>query len=155
MQFELQNIWTKIKTSDYNWAWTHNHLVHKWTIDHPASLAKWLNVCLWTKCSWVRVQLQWLKTSDLMPALSKEFLDIQATIERGFTLTHVRDMTRTYIHMHRTDKYLEQSSIICSVWPNGWVFLCKLSGSGFVRVQVQSPGLVFYSSKTILEDLKL
>ena len=27
--------------------------------------------------------------------LSKEFLDIQATIECGFTLKHIRDMTRT------------------------------------------------------------
>ena len=27
---------------------------------------------------------------------SKEFLDIQATIEGGFTLKRVRDMTRTY-----------------------------------------------------------
>ena len=27
---------------------------------------------------------------------SKEFLDIQATVECGFTLKRVRDMTRTY-----------------------------------------------------------
>ena len=33
---------------------------------------------------------------DFAPASSKEFLDIQATIERGFTLKRVRDMTRTY-----------------------------------------------------------
>ena len=33
-----------------------------------------------------------------MPASSKEFLDIQATIECGFTLKRVRDMTRTYSH---------------------------------------------------------
>ena len=31
-----------------------------------------------------------------MPASSKEFLDIQATIEFGFTLKRVPDMTRTY-----------------------------------------------------------
>ena len=31
-----------------------------------------------------------------MPASSKEFLDIQATIECGFTLKRIRDMTRTY-----------------------------------------------------------
>ena len=36
------------------------------------------------------------KTSDFAPASSKEFLDIQATIECGFTLKHVRDMIRTY-----------------------------------------------------------
>ena len=50
--------------------------------------------------------------SDLAPALSKEFLDIQATTESGFTLKHLRDMTRAYSQMHRTDKYLEINSII-------------------------------------------
>ena len=34
--------------------------------------------------------------SDFAPASSKEFLDIQATTERGFTLKRIRDMTRTY-----------------------------------------------------------
>ena len=34
--------------------------------------------------------------SDFAPALSKEFLDIQVTIECGFTLKRVHDMTRTY-----------------------------------------------------------
>ena len=52
--------------------------------------------------------------SDFAPASSKEFLDIQATIECGFTLKRVRDMRRTYSQMHRTEKYLEHSSII---WP--------------------------------------
>ena len=33
--------------------------------------------------------------SDFAPASSKEFLDIQATIECEFTLKRVRDMTRT------------------------------------------------------------
>ena len=31
-----------------------------------------------------------------MPVSSKEFLSIQATIECGFTLKHVRGMIRTY-----------------------------------------------------------
>ena len=35
-------------------------------------------------------------SSDFEPALSKEFLDIQATIECGFALKRVRDMIRTY-----------------------------------------------------------
>ena len=34
--------------------------------------------------------------SEFAPASSKEFLDIQATIECGFTLKRVRNMTRTY-----------------------------------------------------------
>ena len=33
--------------------------------------------------------------------------------------------------MHRTDKYSEHSSIIWPVWPNGWVFVYELIGSGF------------------------
>ena len=37
-----------------------------------------------------------LKTSDFASALRNEFLDIQATIECGFTLKRVHDMTRTY-----------------------------------------------------------
>ena len=36
--------------------------------------------------------------SDFAPASTKEFLDIQATVECGFTLKRVRDMTRTYSH---------------------------------------------------------
>ena len=47
-----------------------------------------------------------------MPALSRDFLDIQGTIECGFTLKRVHDMTRTYSQMHRTDKYSEHSPVI-------------------------------------------
>ena len=53
------------------------------------------------------------------PASSKEFLDIQATIECGFTLKRVRDMIKTYSQMHRTDKYSQHSSIIWPAWLNG------------------------------------
>ena len=42
--------------------------------------------------------------SNFAPASSKEFLDIQATIECGFTLKRVRDMTKTY----------SQCSLCCS-----------------------------------------
>ena len=34
-----------------------------------------------------------------MPVSTKEFLDIQATKECGFTLKHVRDMIITYSEM--------------------------------------------------------
>ena len=62
---------------------------------------------------YVFVSLQILSTSDFAPA-SRKFLEIQSTIECGFTLKRVRDMARTYSQMHRTDKYPQQSSII---WP--------------------------------------
>ena len=59
------------------------------------------------------------ETSDFAAVSSKELLDIQATIECGFTLKRVRDMIRTYSHMHRTDKNSQHSSIIWPVWLNG------------------------------------
>ena len=59
-------------TSDCNWIRTHNHLVHK-PLSHFTT-----------------------SPSDFAPASSKEFLDIQATIECGFTLKRVRDMIKTY-----------------------------------------------------------
>ena len=46
--------------------------------DSKASLAKWLSVRLRTKWLWIRIRLLSLKTSDMAPALSKEFPDIQA-----------------------------------------------------------------------------
>ena len=36
------------------------------------------------------------ETSDFAPASSMEFLDIQATVQCGFTLKRVREMIRTY-----------------------------------------------------------
>ena len=59
----------------------------------------WLNglsVRLWTEWLWFRVQ-QWFQSS-------KEFFDIEANIECGFTLKRVRDMIRTYSQVNRTDK---------------------------------------------------
>ena len=61
--------------------------------------------------------------SDFASASGKEFLHIPATKEYGFTLKHVRDMTRTCSQMHRIDKYSEHSTIICPVWLNGLVFV--------------------------------
>ena len=48
----------------------------------------------------------------LSKTLEIQFLDIQATIECGFTL-------RTYSQMHCMDKYSQYSTIIYSVWLNG------------------------------------
>ena len=59
------------------------------------------------------------ETSDFAAVSSKELLDIQATIECGFTLKRVRDMIRTYSQMHHADKYSQHSSIIWPVWQNG------------------------------------
>ena len=45
------------------------------------------------------------KSSDAAPVSRKEFLDIQATIEREFIVKRVLDMIKTYSQVDRTDKY--------------------------------------------------
>ena len=50
---------------------------------------------------------------------------------RLYFLKRVHDMIRTYSQMHRTDRCSQHSSIICSVWLNGWVFFYELSGCGW------------------------
>ena len=91
-------------------------------LNYLASLAKWLSVRLRTKWLWVRIQLQSLKL---------QFLDIQATIECGFTLKPVHGMMIIYSLVHLIDKYSQHSSIVWPVWLNGWVFVYELSGYGF------------------------
>ena len=40
-------------------------------------------------------------------------------------------MTRTYSQIYRADNYSGHNSVIWSVWPNCWVLIYELSGSGF------------------------
>ena len=63
--------------SDYNRTQTHNHLVRKRTLNHLVKLDSHLNF---------RYQA----------CFEQESLDIQATIECGFTLKRVHDIIRTY-----------------------------------------------------------
>ena len=57
-------------------------------------------------------------TSSSDFASSKEFLDIQATIECGFTLKRVRDMTRTYSHFNDHKAFIEYSNDMHGVYKN-------------------------------------
>ena len=59
-------------------------------------------------------------TFDIAPVSSKEFLDILATTECGFTLKHICDMIRTYSEMHHTDKYSWHTLIMWPIWLSGW-----------------------------------
>ena len=49
----------------------------------------------------------------------------------SFTLKRIYDMTKTLSQLNHTDKYSQHSSVIWTVWLNGWVFVYELSGSGF------------------------
>ena len=46
---------------------------------------------------------------DVVLVSTKGFLDIQATIECGFSLKRVRDVISTYSQMYCRDKYSEQA----------------------------------------------
>ena len=61
-------------------------------------------------------------------------------------------MTRIYSQMHRTDKYSQHSSIIWTVWLNGWVFVYELSGCVFESSWSQ---LINRCYKTFLEANQL
>ena len=92
--------------------------------------------CLSAQCIWLYVLIMShtrfkVNSHSIVPASSKKFLDIQATIKCGFTLKHMRDIIRTYSQMHRTYKYSQHSSIIWPVWPNGLAVVYELSGCGF------------------------
>ena len=59
---------------------------------------------------------------------------------------------RTYIEMHRTDDYSQHNSIMWPVWLNGWVFIYKLSGCGFVlRCSHATLNITSVSRKKLLE----
>ena len=92
----------------------------------------WLYVLIMSRTRFrVNPHSVWFQSESTLLTLNVKFLDIQATIECGFTLKRVRDMMRTYSQMHRTDKYSQHSSIIWPVWLNGWVFVYELNGCGF------------------------
>ena len=57
----------------------------------------------------------------------KEFFDIQATIECGFTLKPVRDMTGTCSQMHRTDKYSDTAQSFKKVDQSGQMVECSFT----------------------------
>ena len=50
--------------------------------------------------------------ADILSVLSKEFGDIQATIEFGFSLKCICDMIKTDSQLHCTEKFLQHSAII-------------------------------------------
>ena len=61
-------------------------------------------------------------------------------------------MTRIHNQRHRTNKYSQHSPFILPAWPNGWLFVSKLTGCGFAS---SSSHLIFdiahVSSKQFFE----
>ena len=58
-------------------------------------------------------------TSDIVLVSIKDFLDIQATIQRRFTLKLVLEMIKLFSQMDRIDKYSQHSSMISPVLLDG------------------------------------
>ena len=131
-----RNIW---RLSDCNGIWIHNHLICKWTLNHLAKLTTWSSCFVSTylngvfDCMFLSYQVRFLECICILylPEFKGAPCSKQANKECKFTLKHVPDMIRTYSQMHRTDKYSQQSSIIWSVWLNGWVFVYELNCCAF------------------------
>ena len=100
--------------SNCNWTRTHNHLVHKRTLNHLAKLVKWLSCVV---------------STYLEGASDRMFFIISSTRFRVSPHSIVGWISRK--SLHETGKYSQHSSNICSVWLNGWVFVYELSGCGF------------------------
>ena len=108
---------------DLNGTGTHNYVVCKRTLNHLAKPTMielcckyfslrcirmyvlimsrrpvWVKCCVFVYeiggCGFESVEVT--ETSDIVSVLSKEFLELQAVIECGFTLKRVRDMIKTY-----------------------------------------------------------
>ena len=71
--------------------------------------------------------IAWISRNSLLETDAISEFQVIATIHFE-TRT---DMIITYSQIYRIDKYCQHSSIIWSVWLNGWVFVYKLSGYGF------------------------
>ena len=82
--------------------------------------------------------------SDFAPALSKEFLDIQATIECGFTLKRIRDMTRTY-------SVFLKSKLLRKYWFTSIKRLLP-TGTTYIKFNLKSHLLPWYAHFTIFSQ---
>ena len=82
-------------------------------------------------CNWTRTHnhLSRKRTRNHLAKLTKWLAVLWVLICTKYL--SVRDITRRYTQMHRTDKYSQHNSIIWLVWLNGWVFVYELSGCGF------------------------
>ena len=73
---------------------------------------------------------------DFAPVSSKEFFDIQVTIECGLSQKRVRGMIKTCSLIHRTGRFSKHSLIIWPVWFSGLVLVFELSGYSSTPVAV-------------------
>ena len=99
---------------------THNHLGHKQTLNHLAKLGK---------------RLRCVVSTYLYGAFDCIFLSCHDAFQSESwlcCLKRIHEMIRTYSQMHCIDRCSQHSSIIWSVWLNGWVFVYEISVCGWI-----------------------
>ena len=119
-----QSRWEIWSLSDCNWARTQNHLVRKRNTPPFSQTGpfEWPGSVFVSELSGSRFQsscsffvfifsCSYLNLRFRSPS-SKEFLDIQESIECRFTLKRVRDMARTYRHFLQFSKKFPQILVI-------------------------------------------
>ena len=118
-----RHIWSLSDSSEIR---TYNRLDCKQTLNDLAKLSKWLSCAVSTYL---------YSTFDCMLFSCYYHARSSFTFRRikkcGYTLKFVRETAKIFSEMHRTDKDSQHSSIIWTVYLNGWVFVYGLSDSGF------------------------
>ena len=95
------SIWS---LSNYSGTWTHNHLLHKPTLNCLAKLVKWLSCVVSTY--------------------------LYSAFDCLFSSCHIlfSEWIHTLLLPEHKDLHTQNS---CEAWLNGWVFIYEVSGYGF------------------------
>ena len=128
-----RKIWS---LTDCSWTPTQNHLICKkntWPVGLTDQMISSCSEYLSLRCIWRYVIIASPMRMRVNPHSVVAWMSRKCLLDAGANITvkRIRDVIRTCSQMHGTDMYSEHSSNIWSIWPNGWVFIYKLSGSGY------------------------
>ena len=103
-----RDIWS---LSDSNGIWTHNHLVHKQTLNHLAKLASWLSVHLRTKWMWVWIPLlPYILRSERQINVKPALL---SSIENNLFDHETKDAVEPRVYRRKSNDNTPNSCIMC------------------------------------------
>ena len=121
--------------TDCSFTLTQNHLICKkktWPVGLTDQMISSCSEYLSVRCIWRYVIIASPMRMRVNPHSVVAWMSRKCLLDAGANITvkRIRDVITTCSQLHGTDMYSEHSSNIWSIWPNGWVFIYKLSGSG-------------------------
>ena len=106
-------------------------------------------------CQYLLIHIKWISWTLILRILEL-FIYKVCILEGGLTLKRVRHKIRTYIQMHRTNKYSQHSSIIVASLAK-WLSVCLWFKWLWVQIQLQSYMLFLskeYKNRRVVSSLK-